>query len=62
MPFKTAEEEAVTTGVPAHNWAAVCIWIEVNSETGKEELRMKRLNGLGTSKPNAVQLCGSESS
>ena len=59
MPFKTAEEEAATVGVPASNWAALCVWIEAN-ESGTEELRMKRLNGLGTSKPNAVQLCGSE--
>lgn len=58
VPFKTAEEEANTLGVPTTNWAALCLWVEANAETGIEELRMKRLNGLASSKPNAVELCG----
>ena len=60
VPFKTAEEEANTAGIIPNNWAALCLWVEPGVDGKQDVLRMKRLNGLATSKPNAVQLCGKD--
>ena len=60
VPFKTREEEARTDlqGIIPFNWAAICLSVQPNAEAGRDELIMKRINGLSVFKPKPVELCG----
>ena len=56
VPFKTLEEEErddLKKVIPM-NWAALCMHVVKNENTGVDELVIKRLNGLSLGKPGAV--------